>query len=69
MPRNGYENELLKTAKAQAGIGRVWLNYTDSGNGVDWVGGPAQQQAPAAPAPSPLSGLLSPLLSWLPIGH
>jgi hypothetical protein len=52
VPRNGYQNELLKTAKAQAGIDRVWLEYTDRGNGSDWVTGPSP-----APPPAPAPGI------------
>jgi hypothetical protein len=50
VPRNGYQNELLKTAKAQAGVDRVWLDYTDRGNGSDWVPGTS-----SAPPPAPLA--------------
>ncbi|HEU4360594.1 MAG TPA: Ig-like domain-containing protein [Mycobacterium sp.] len=37
VPHNGYQNELLKTAKAQAGVDRVWLAYTDGGDGTNWT--------------------------------
>ncbi len=43
VPRNGYHNELLNAAKAQAGVDRVWLAYADRGDG-NWVTG----SAPAA---------------------
>ncbi|KAA1431431.1 Ig-like domain-containing protein [Mycolicibacter arupensis] len=47
VPRTGYENELLKTAKAQAGVDRVWLAYT-AGNDGNWSMGSTPPPAPSA---------------------
>ncbi|HWU69122.1 MAG TPA: Ig-like domain-containing protein [Stenotrophobium sp.] len=40
VPRNGYQNELLKAAKAQTGVSRVWLNDSDQASAGVWVAGP-----------------------------
>lgn len=40
VPRNGYQNELLKTAKTQASTDRVWLNDTDQASVGVWVAAP-----------------------------
>lgn len=61
VPRNGYQNEQLKAAKAQAGVERVWLAYT-AGNDGNWSAGTA---APAAPASTPAP--TSPLTPTLPL--
>ncbi len=47
VPRTGYQNELLKTAKAQAGVDRVWLAYT-AGNDGNWSMGSTPPPAPSA---------------------
>ena len=54
VPRTGYQNELLKAAKAAAGVDRVWLAYT-AGTDGNWSMGtttppaPASQLRPATP--------------------
>ena len=37
VPRNGYHNELLKTAKSHAGVDRAWLGYASTGDGQNWA--------------------------------
>ncbi len=36
VPFSGYDNELLKIAKQQAGVAEVWLNYSDISSEGDW---------------------------------
>ncbi len=36
VPRNGFENELLRIAKDNAGVSEVWLNYRDSAEEGEW---------------------------------
>jgi poly(3-hydroxybutyrate) depolymerase len=43
VPRNGFENELLRIAKQNAGVTEVWINYTDADEEGSWT-------VPAAPA-------------------
>lgn len=67
VPRTGYQNELLKAAKAQAGVDRVWLAYT-AGNDGNWAMGatpppaPSPQLRPATPSLPPYQAELPELL-------
>jgi S-formylglutathione hydrolase FrmB len=36
VPRNGFENELLRIAKENAGVSEVWLNYSDIADEGEW---------------------------------
>lgn len=64
VPRNGYQNELLKTAKAQAGADRVWLAYAGGGDG-NWTGAPAPTSPLPNAAPPPLAAI-PPVLASAP---
>lgn len=64
VPRTGYQNELLKAAKAQAGVDRVWLAYT-AGNDGNWTTGAAPPPTPAAPV-LPTLPSLPPVLASVP---
>lgn len=56
VPANGWENEQLSRAVADAGIGELWLNYRAVGDG--W-----QVDAADEPNPAPTGGLLAALRS------
>lgn len=58
VPRTGYQNELLKAAKAQAGVDRVWLAYT-AGNDGNWTMGATPPAAPSAPVTPSLPPMLA----------
>lgn len=40
VPRSGYENELLKSAKSPGNISRVWLNTTRAAGAAAWTASP-----------------------------
>jgi len=67
VPRTGYQNELLKAAKAQAGVDRVWLAYTAGSDG-NWSMGttppsaPSTQLRPATPSLPPYQAEVPELL-------
>lgn len=56
VPRTGYQNELLKAAKAQAGVDRVRLAYT-AGNDGNWTMGATPPPTPSAPLRPATPGL------------
>lgn len=64
VPRTGYQNELLKAAKAQAGVDRVWLAYT-AGNDGNWTMGATPPPAPSAPL-RPATPTLPPFVAEVP---
>ncbi|MGV0624850.1 Ig-like domain-containing protein [Mycolicibacter minnesotensis] len=56
VPRNGYQNQLLTEAKAQAGVDRVWLAYTAGSDG-NWAKGSTTPPAPSALSAPTMTGV------------